>query len=211
MKTEYSKLRTKVLGLIDGMTMMEPKYHILNKVIHSVESIHNNYRKDGQPEFSHQIEMLAMALNFHTMLSKPLDVYLAIVLHDTLEDYPQHVSDLQVLLSDYPEVVGYSMKLSKVGKLHDTYFSELGNCEVCSVVKLIDRVHNLSTAPNVFSVQKITEYCNEVHRYFIPILYRTAKVKFNQRAVYEVLKTMLITQCSTIQNMILSMQSEMKK
>lgn len=206
MKTNYTKLRTKVLGIIDGMTIMDSSYNILYKAIHEIEQIHNNLRKDGSPEFSHQIEMLAFALNYHHLLLKPLDVYLAILTHDTLEDYPETITQVKDIFKGTEiDVVGYSNKLSKIGKTPNHYFDSLSQCEVCSVVKLIDRIHNLSTAPNVFSTEKILKYCDEVETYFLPVLYRNAKVIHNQRQVYELLKSTLVIQCSTIRNIIISL------
>ena len=68
-------------------------------------------------------------------------------------------------------------------------------------MKLIDRIHNLSTAPGVFSIEKISEYVDEVDQYFVP-MYKKAKGLFNQRSVYEVLKGMLMIQCRTIRSFV---------
>lgn len=199
MKTDFTKLRTKVLGIVEGLSLSDKQYYKLRRLISYAEKIHCNERKDGSPEFSHQLEMLALALTFHESLSKPLDVYMAIIAHDLLEDYPEMGLELQEL---FPETVQYSDRLAKESdhpglRMYNKYFRELADCEVCSVVKLIDRVHNLSTAPGVFSYEKIHEYCDEVDKYFLDMI-KIAKEQFAQRSVYEILKFMLNTQTHTI-------------
>lgn len=203
MKTDFGKLRTKVLGMVEGLALVDKSYAKLRRLIGYAETVHCNERKDGSPEFSHQLEMLALALTFHESLSKPLDVYMAIITHDLLEDYPELGLELN---ASFPETIKYSDRLAKIEDLEGTkqyysYFESLADCEVCSVVKLIDRVHNLSTAPGVFKTEKILEYCDEVERYFLPMT-RTAKAKFDQRSVYETLKFMLNTQVHTIRALV---------
>lgn len=199
MKTDFTKLRTKVLGIVEGLSLADNSYYALRRLISYAEKIHCNERKDGSPEFSHQLEMLALALTFHESLSKPREVYMAIIAHDLLEDYPEMALELQEL---FPETVQYSNRLAKEPdhpglRTYHKYFRELSECEVCSVVKLIDRVHNLSTAPGVFTDHKLHEYCDEVDAYFLDLI-KVAKEQFAQRSVYETLKFMLNTQVHTI-------------
>lgn len=207
-KTDYSKLRTKILGIIEGLTLSDPKYFNVRRALTYAETIHCNERRDGTPEFSHQLEMLSLALSLHGSLLKPYEVYMAIIIHDTIEDYPHTQSTLAEM---FPNEVSYSRTLSKYKDFDaDTYyeyFSQISKCEVCSVVKLIDRVHNLSTAPGVFRTEKLLEYCNEVETYFMNMMH-IAKSTFNQREVYEVLKFMLQTQIRTIRALIEVQSSE---
>lgn len=202
MKTEFSKLRTKVFGIIEGISLVNPEYTELRKLLTIAEQYHSGTRKDGTPEFSHQLEMLALALTFHESLSKPLDVYMAVITHDLLEDYPGSQTMLSTL---FPRTDQYSRRLAKfkvnLVNEYTNYFNNLAECEVCSVVKLIDRVHNLSTAPGVFKTEKILEYCDEVDTYFFGML-KTARDNFGQRAVYETLKFMLNTQVHTIRTLL---------
>lgn len=203
MKTDFEKLRTKIFGIIEGLSLMDSKYYELRRLINYSEKVHTNTRKDGTPEFSHQLEMLALALTFHESLSKPLEVYMAIVAHDLLEDYPTHTNILSV---QFPTAYEYSTRLSKYkdsdqSSTYNLYFKEVSNCEVCSVVKLIDRVHNLSTAPGVFSNEKLLQYCDEVDEYFFELI-KVSKEKYNQRSVYETLKFMLQTQVHTIRALL---------
>ncbi|AFC21522.1 hypothetical protein GAP32_074 [Cronobacter phage vB_CsaM_GAP32] len=210
-KTEYSKLRTKVLGIIEGLTLLDPKYFNVRRVITYAEQIHSNQRRDGNPEFSHQLEMLSLALGLHNSLLDPYSVYMAIVTHDLIEDYPEYQQELAQM---FPDSVKYSRTLSKFvdsdsseGKTYYDYFEQIAHCAVCSVVKLIDRIHNLSTAVGVFSIAKLAEYCDEVEKYFLDMM-RTAKNQFNQREVYEVLKFMLQTEVRTIRAFLTILESK---
>lgn len=203
-KTEYTKLRTKVLGIIEGLTLFEPMYFNVRRAIIYAEQIHSNQRRDGNPEFSHQLEMLSLAISLHNSLINPYGVYMAIIMHDTIEDYPEYQQELSRM---FPDTVKYSRILSKFvdsegdDKTYYDYFCQISECEVCSVVKIIDRIHNLSTAVGVFSLEKLSEYCDEVEKYFVDMM-RIAKNKFNQREVYEVLKFMLQTEVRTIRNFL---------
>lgn len=197
--TPYNKLRTKVFGIIEGLTLSDPSYFEVRKLLAYAERIHCNVRKDGSKEFSHQLEMLALALSLHDMLLQPRDVYMAIITHDLLEDYP---STKGYLVINHQESVKYSQALAKfksdeAENEYDVYFQNVSSCPVTSIVKLIDRIHNLSTAVGVFSDAKLKEYVDEVHMYFVP-MYQRAKTKFNQRCAYEVLKAMLMIECNTI-------------
>ena len=216
-KTEYNKLRTKVLGIIEGLTLSDPKYFDVRRAITYAEQVHCNKRRDGNPEFSHQLEMLSLALSLHSSLLNPYGVYMAIILHDTIEDYPEYQQELSLM---FPDTVKYSRNLSKFtdtesdgDKTYYEYFAQLSKCEVCSVVKIIDRIHNLSTAVGVFSTEKLSEYCDEVDNYFVDMM-RSAKNEFNQREVYEVLKFMLQTEVRTIRaflSIILVKENEERK
>lgn len=198
MKTDFDKLRTKVFGIIEGLTMVDSKYFNLRRAVLFAEKVHSGSRKDGSKEFSHQLEMLAFGLNLHSLLNKPYEVYMSIVLHDLYEDYPQYLEEIR---KNFGDVEKFAIRLSKFKdgseQQYSSYFDAIAECEVCSVVKAIDRYHNLSTAPGVFSGSKIMEYCDEVEMYFIPML-RKAKQLHNQRAVYELMKSILITQIKTI-------------
>lgn len=200
-KTAYEKLRTKVFGIIEGLTIMDSKYFNVRKALVFGESVHNGQRKDGSKEFSHQLEMLAFALSLHELLLNPYAVYMSIILHDLYEDYPERLSDIR---AQFPEEEKYSIRLSKIKDqnlgTYFFYFNEIGKCEVCSVVKLIDRVHNLSTAPGVFSKEKLLDYCDEAVTYFFPMA-SAAKTIHNQRGVYEVLKNVLQIQINTIRKL----------
>lgn len=203
-KTDYSKLRTKVLGIIEGLALADPDYNELRRLLTFCEGIHKNTRKDGSREFSHQLEMIAFAITFHNQLTDPLSVYCAILVHDVLEDYPEQRG---AMLAEFPSVVDLSTRLSKwKDSSHDEdkyygYFASLADCPVCSIVKLIDRVHNLSTAPGVFSVLKLREYIKETENYYFGLI-RECKLRYENRNVYENLKFILTTQVNTIQALL---------
>lgn len=200
-KTDYNKLRTKVLGIIEGLTLADPDYNKLRKLLIFCEQIHSGSRKDGTKEFSHQLEMVAFALTYHMQLESPLQVYLAILIHDVIEDYPEIRTALE---REFPEELRYSDILSKYKDAsggYGLYFEQLSNDPVCSIAKLIDRVHNLSTAPGVFKKEKLLEYCNETETYYFDLI-RQCKENFSNRNVYENLKFILTTQVNTITALI---------
>jgi (p)ppGpp synthase/HD superfamily hydrolase len=206
-KTDYTKLRTKVLGIIEGLALSNPEYNKLRKLLILCEQVHSGSRKDGSKEFSHQLEMIAFALTYHTQLESPLEVYLAILIHDVIEDYPGMRLAIE---RDFPEELKYSDRLSKFKDPdggYGLYFANLSTCPICSIAKLIDRVHNLSTAPGVFKTAKILEYCKETEQYYFELI-RMCKENFTNRNVYENLKFILTTQVNTIQSLVPQEQTE---
>ena len=203
-KTDYNKLRTKVLGIIEGLALVNPDYNELRRLLIFSENIHSGSRKDGTREFSHQLEMVAFAITFHQQLDNPLAVYKAIIAHDLIEDYPEVAIDLRV---NFPSVEHDSRLLSKYQDStnhelpYTSYFEGLANSPVCSIAKLIDRVHNLSTAPGVFSTEKLRSYCVETETYYFDLI-RQCKELYSNRGVYENLKFILTTQVNTIQKLL---------
>lgn len=210
-KTDYDKLRTKILGMLEGLALIDKSYYDVRKLLAYAEKVHCNLRKDGSKEFSHQLEMLGLALSIHDLLLNPRMVYMAIIAHDLLEDYAPLEPEL---LAMQPDVVPYAKKLAKhpdpIGagmKTYNQYFELVSSCDVCSIVKLIDRVHNLSTAVGVFRTEKLKEYVDEVDAYFFDMISR-AKNNFNQRQAYEVLKSMLLIECKTINKFHILLQEK---
>jgi len=58
-------------------------------------------------------------------------------------------------------------------------------------VKIVDRIHNLSTMAGVFSLEKEAKYINDVHVYFYPMIKQARRLHPTQEAVYELLKSTL--------------------
>lgn len=209
--TEHTKLKLVLLNRLMGMAAVEQRYQEAVSAFRFAESVHLGVRKDGvTPEFYHQLSILGRAISLHATLSDPLSVYVAILLHDCPEDYPNTIEDI---LRKFPAHASNSMALSKydyldrpgttpemVAKEFSDYIQVLSASPVLSVVKLLDRLHNLSTMLGVFSAEKVQRYINEVDTYFLPML-KEAKHRFpEQEAVYEIIKSDLNTLVLTIRH-----------
>ena len=170
--TDYQKLLQTIRSQLSGMAKHDPAFMDCVKALNFAESVvHTGTRKDGKtPEFYHQLSILGFLITQHYNLQDPRSVYMAAILHDTVEDYPEYEDKVAAM---FPNDIANAKRLSKVrdGQLvpYSVYFPEMAKCPVCSVVKLVDRIHNVSTMAGVFSAEKMRKYISEVVKYFLPM------------------------------------------
>lgn len=69
---------------------------------------------------------------------------------------------------------------------------DISESPIASVIKGIDRVHNIHTMVNVFTYEKEVEYIQETEKYILPTLYKARHIFHQQEAVYENLKQYLM-------------------
>ena len=178
------------------------RYWLLGrKYIKAVEAMdfalkyHDGLRKDKvTPEFQHQIYIGNFARVYETLLIYPEETFASIFLHDVMEDY--NISSHEIN-SRFGEIVKDAVnKLTKehrgIKKAPENYFSEISNCPIASVIKGIDRVHNIHTMVGVFTHEGELKYLKETEDYIIPALYRARHIFHQQEAVYENLKQYLM-------------------
>jgi len=175
-----------------GRASSDPQYYLVLKALDVSISYHKGKRKGGEPEFSHQIMICLYLKSISALLLDPASVFIVALLHDTYEDYPESESKIR---QEFPEHFDFVFMISKIrhGKKipYETYFGEMKYCHVCSIVKLVDRISNISTMKGVFSEEKQKSYIDEVFKWFFPML-KFAKRKFpEQESAYENIKTIL--------------------
>lgn len=137
-------------------------YDIAIKALEIGAKFHTGSRKDKiTPEFNHPL----MVTKFIKALNLPDDyeehVITAGILHDVVEDYPQALR----LLIDFPLLIRRDVVLlSKVrgkNKLKtSSYYSNLSKGLATSIVKAMDRLHNVKTM-TPFTKEKKVEYAKE--------------------------------------------------
>lgn len=198
--TEHKKLRAVLLNRFMGMALIDDQYQDVVDALLFAEQIHDGMRKDGKtPEFYHQFSILGRALTLHKLMSVPSQVYVAILLHDCPEDYPSFIGEIK---RRFPRHSDNALALSKYEYVHrdfeaphvvqktmEEYMAQMANSPVLSIVKLLDRLHNLSTMLGVFTPEKITRYTKEVEEYFLPMLKKAKRNFPAQEAVYEIIKS----------------------
>ncbi len=217
--TPYEKLKTTLKNKLMGLAMVDPRYYTCIKALEFAEKIHDGYRKDGvTKEFYHQLSMLGFAMANHNALTKPYRVYTCIILHDTYEDFDKfkvkHPNLIEDLYYEFPEDIEFIVRISKIrykkegesyikyGVNYDEYFGEMSGCEVTSFSKGVDRFHNLSTMIGVFSKKKMEKYIYEVDIYFLPMLKKARKRFPEQDQAYQLIKSVLNVQCTTVTKML---------
>ena len=157
---------------------------------------HTGTRKDGAPEFSHQVWQVAYIRTLDPMLLHAEETIATIFLHDVVEDYPVTPDMLHERFG--PAIAGPSCRMAKVvaGRKKDEadYFGDMALCPIASVAKGVDRIHNHKTMKGAFSAIKQHDYLGETEADILPML-KSARRRFPaQEPVYENIKHMLISQ-----------------
>lgn len=197
--SKHKKLAISLRYWFLGMAETNPRYFDCARALDFAIKYHNDNRKDGSPTIIHQLSICLNLKTFYRYLIDPCAVFVTALLHDTYEDYPESESEL---LTEFPEYFNYIKRVSKVRNNekipYSLYFSEMQDCHVCSVVKLADRIHNLSTMVGAFSIKKQKKYISEVDEWFLPMLKYSKRKYIAQEPVYENFKMVLEIICNTI-------------
>jgi (p)ppGpp synthase/HD superfamily hydrolase len=192
--TEPAKLLQTIRSQLSGMAKADARYEDCIKALNfAATAIHTGVRKDGvTPEFYHQLSILGFLITQHHNLFDPRSTYMAAILHDAIEDYPEFSGQIREL---FPADFIYAQRLSKMrnGEIvpYKLYFDEMAACPVCSPVKLADRIHNISTMPGVFSASKMRKYIGEVTTWFLPMAKQARRNFPGQSDFYEMAKSVL--------------------
>jgi len=171
-------------------------YHTALEAMEFASTHHTGLRKDGSPEFSHQIWQVAYARTLADQMLFPEQTLATIFLHDVVEDYPVSLNEIESLFGE--QICGGTDRMSKiiggVKKAPDVYFMEMALCPIASIAKGVDRTHNHHTMKDAFSAVKQEDYLGETEADILPML-KAARRRFpGQEPVYENIKHMLISQ-----------------
>lgn len=187
----YEKLRLTVRYWLLGRG-----YVTALKAMEFAASHHTGLRKDGSPEFSHQVWQVAYARTLVDQMLYPEETLATIFLHDVVEDYPVDLKEIESLFGKL--ICGGTDRMSKivggVKKSPEGYFSEMALCPIASIAKGVDRTHNHHTMKNAFSAVKQEDYLGETEADILPMLKAARRTFPEQEPVYENIKHMLISQ-----------------
>lgn len=191
--TDYQKLLQSIRSQFLGMAKQDSSYNDCLRALDFAEKIHTGTRKDGKTkEFYHQLSLVGFLITQHHNLEDPRSVYVAAILHDTPEDYPEFIAEIA---AKFPKDVDNAIGLSKIrdGELipYSVYFKHMATSPVLSVVKLVDRIHNASTMAGVFSPEKMRKYIGEIVQWFLPMAKQARRNFPQQEAFYEMAKSVL--------------------
>lgn len=181
--------------------LMGRKHTNALKALEYASHFHTGLRKDKvTPEFQHQLEIGHYLRTFEPSLSFPEETLTTIFLHDVCEDADIGFVEID---SRFGSVVGKAVRLltkTHRGQKKDiaSYFDELAENPISSVVKGGDRIHNIQSMVGVFSVDKQRSYIEETETYIIPALKKARRLFPEQENVYENVKYMLRSQISLI-------------
>lgn len=158
------------------------------------EVLFHEKRNGGQPAIIHQIQIFHMARAFEPHIENFDEFASAIFMHDMLEDFPE-VWHSQCVNQLPEESVQLVESVSKVqGIEFESYIQKcIHTHELSYLLKLLDRVNNMSTAPIQFKKERLERYIRET-KYMISQV-KVARKKYPKyESVYDALKVILINQ-----------------
>jgi (p)ppGpp synthase/HD superfamily hydrolase len=133
---------------------------------------HQGYRRNGDDEFSHPVEVALQLVESDTPMEYPEETITAALLHDLCEDYD--IPFDAILVRFGPQVEKAVRALTKAHKGMTYSFNakmmEAARCPIASLVKASDRLHNVETMEGAFSTKKASSYIDETEVQVLPHL-----------------------------------------
>lgn len=173
------------------------KYHMALKAMEFGAIYHTGVRKDGvTPEYAHQITQVNYLRTLEPWFIYPEEVLAIAFLHDVVEDYDVSLSEIE---NRFGSIVSTSVEL--LTKPHDwteEYFSAMVSDPNAGINKGADRLHNLQSMPDVFTIEKQDKYMEETENMILPMLKNSRRRWPEQEPVYINLKTVLVVQMELI-------------
>lgn len=187
--SDYKKLKIAIRYRLLGMNYLKAL-----EAMEYAESLHTGERKDGQPEFSHQVYQVALALTLINHFVYPEETICVIFLHDVCEDKRIEFDQIEKKFGHIVRVGVQKMskKYFEDGVLKkiddDIYYDTLSKSEIGSVAKAIDRWHNVSSMLGGFTEDKQKDYMQHTLDSVLPMMKISRKKFPKQSDVYENIK-----------------------
>jgi len=165
MISRYEKQKAFFKGFFLGREMLEAL-----DALELASKYHVGTRKNGDPEFSHQITIVGHILQAFDGRISSSDLELMVsdaLLHDIVEDHNVDISKYN-FSTNVTRDVGYLTKTPGISL--DEYFEVISESLTASIVKIFDRLSNLQTMVGGFSDEKIKEYIKETKDYVFPLI-----------------------------------------
>lgn len=199
----------RLSALRSGLRMA--RMHMALDALEFARQFHVGLRKDGAPEISHQV-----AIAFHIIdlpdLIEPEETIAVGLLHDTPEDYGEHLLEaIRQRFGDgvHAGVRSVSKKLPvyvEGRKVHvleideDELYANMANDVRGSIVKGVDRGHNQKTMGGVFTREKQLSYVDFTDERIIPMMKRARKIHQRQYRAYMLLQDKLESQAALVRS-----------
>lgn len=196
---DYDKLKTSMRYWLLGRGFHNA-YRAMEFGLHH----HTGERKDGMPEFSHQIFQAQFARTLESSLMHPEEVLATIFLHDVVEDCSVAST---IIHDEFGEAIARPVWLmtdvddNGHEKPTAAYFAAMDMCPVASICKGIDRMHNFQSMLEVFDEAKQRGYIQETRTHIITMMKRARKLFPTQEPAYQNIKHVLLTQIELIEKM----------
>ena len=193
MKEDYNKMKISLRYWLLGKG-----YYKAVEAMSFAEKYHDGLRKDGAHEFSHQVSQANLAKNLEKDFIFKEEVFIVIFLHDICEDKGISFEEIgQRFGSLVEKSVRLITKVYQDIKIpNEIYYPNMTECEITSLCKGFDRIHNLMSMLGGFNAEKRVSYIKETKEFTIPMLKKARKNFPVQESVYEVIKFIMTNQIS---------------
>ncbi len=195
---DYDKLRTAMRYWLLGSG-----WHVALKAMEMGLTAHDGERKNGNPEFSHQMFQAQYARTLPALMF-PEETLAVIFLHDIVEDHDVPISTIH---AEFGEMIGNGVDLMSdvdaQGKERplELYYPAMVSSPLASLAKGIDRMHNFQSMLDVFDLEKQQRYIEETRSHILPMMKDARKRYSQQEPAYQNIKHVLLTQMDLIQAM----------
>ena len=195
---DYDKLRTAMRYWLLGAG-----WHVALKAMEMGLEHHDGDRKNGNPEFSHQMFQAQYARTLPSVMF-PEETLAVIFLHDIVEDHDIPISTIH---AEFGDMIGNGVDLmSDVDAQGQTrppelYYPAMVSSPLASLAKGIDRMHNFQSMIGVFDLEKQRRYIEETREHILPMMKAARKRYTQQEPAYQNVKHVLLTQMDLIQAM----------
>ena len=122
-----------------------------------------------EPYITHPLQMAAHAI---ALGLREDNLLAAILLHDVCEDCGVEPEELPVNAA-VQEAVRLVTRVD--GESKEKYYGQIRENRIATLVKLIDRCHNVSQMSLAFSQEKLWKYIHETQGYILPLLSEARK------------------------------------
>ena len=136
----------------------------IEKAVEFIKEKHGNQkRKQGTPYYTHP-QAVAKLLKDKGFSE---EYQIAGLFHDLLEDTDATEEEI-ILLSNENVLAAVKLVTKEEGYVMEEYINNIAESDMAKMVKLADRIHNLSESPNA-SREFQERYINETKKWFIDL------------------------------------------
>ena len=128
------------------------------------------FRKSGEPYIIHP---LTMACNAISLGIKDDSVIAAILLHDVCEDCDVSLKELPVsdAIRNSVKLLTFEVMKGETKEIAtNRYYNMILEDRTATIVKLLDRCHNVSSMAGTFSEEKLKNYIKETREFVLPLI-----------------------------------------
>lgn len=184
--------------------MLGAKYFNALKAMEFASEYHIGKRKDGNPEFSHQVFIANYAVTLNIPEIYLDDLLASIFLHDVCEDYDVLYSKITEKFGEKVSSIVELLSKEYLGekKTEEKYFSGLLTDPVAVIAKGCDRIHNIQSMSGGFSTEKQISYIEETRNWHLPMLKKARRIYPEFESAIESIKLSLENRIDLIEAII---------